>query len=239
MQNLTLQILYERYKNATTLDKLAEYACTHSSKLAPLPDLQCTEFPIKHSFGLQIFVATAFTLLIISALIGNSLVMWVILYSKAMRSSFNFFLFNMAIADFLMALLNAGSTWSFNFYYQWYFGNHFCPVNHFFGVAPTCVSIFTMMVVSWNRLAIFTILFNNKYKFLLSRSRAIVNPLKKRRLSAKRTTIIIAGIWILATLISLPAAIPARIDKQYFFSIPKKQLNERTICHNDFKYKFM
>ena len=150
MQNISLRILYERYKNATTMEKLAEYVCSRTKSITPLPDLQCTEFPIKHSLGVQIFVATAFTLLIIFALIGNSLVMWIILYSKAMRTSFNFFLFNMAIADFLMALLNAGSTWSFNFYYQWYFGN-FCPVNHFFGVAPTCVSIFTMMVVSWDR----------------------------------------------------------------------------------------
>ena len=138
MQNITLQSLADRYQNDTVLQEIAHYVCTHSNTIAPLPDLQCDEFPITHSISVQIFVATAFTLLILCALIGNSVVMWIILYSKVMRRSFNFFLFNMAFADFLMALLNAGSTWSFNFYYDWWFGN-FCPINNFFGIAPTCI----------------------------------------------------------------------------------------------------
>ncbi|KAE9552463.1 hypothetical protein FO519_004315 [Halicephalobus sp. NKZ332] len=220
MQNITLQSLADKYHNDTVLQEIAHYVCTHSNTIAPLPDLQCDEFPITHSISVQIFVATAFTLLILSAIIGNSVVMWIILYSKVMRRSFNFFLFNMAFADFLMALLNAGSTWSFNFYYDWWFGN-FCPINNFFGIAPTCISVFTMMVVSWDRCA------------------AVVNPLRKRQLSARCTVLIILFIWFLATVISLPAAIPARVDRQYFYSIPKKQLNERRICHNDFEYKFL
>uniref|UniRef100_A0A7E4VN36 G_PROTEIN_RECEP_F1_2 domain-containing protein n=1 Tax=Panagrellus redivivus TaxID=6233 RepID=A0A7E4VN36_PANRE len=126
----------------------------------------------------------------------------------------------MAVADFLMALLNAGSTWTFNFYYDWWFGQ-FCSINHFFGVAPTCVSVFTMMVVSWDR------------------SAAVVNPLRKRQMSRRCTLAIISGIWVLAALISLPASIPARIDKQFFYSVQNRVLNERRICHNEFEYKFM
>lgn len=67
-----------------------------------------------------------------------------------MHRGFNYFLFNIAFADFLIALLNVGTTWTFNFYYDWWYGD-FCAVNLFFGVAPTCVSVFTMMAVSWDR----------------------------------------------------------------------------------------
>uniref|UniRef100_A0AC34Q5Z1 G-protein coupled receptors family 1 profile domain-containing protein n=1 Tax=Panagrolaimus sp. JU765 TaxID=591449 RepID=A0AC34Q5Z1_9BILA len=78
-----------------------------------------------------------------------------------------------------------------------------------------------MMVVSWDRCA------------------AVVNPLRKRQLSARSTVLVILAIWLLATLLSLPGSIPARIDKQYFYSIPKEQLNERRICHNEFEHKLL
>lgn len=71
------------------------------------------------------------------------------------------------------------------------------------------------------------------------RCAAVVNPLRKRQLSARSTFLMILAIWLLATLLSLPGSIPARIDKQYFYSIPKEQLNERRICHNDFEHKLL
>jgi hypothetical protein len=99
----------------------------------------------------QIIVATAFTGLIIAAVVGNLLVMWIIAAHKCMHRNFNYFLFNMAFADFLIALLNAGSSWTYNFYYDWWYGEIFCAVNQFFGIVPTCVSVFTMVVVSLDR----------------------------------------------------------------------------------------
>uniref|UniRef100_A0A914EMU0 G-protein coupled receptors family 1 profile domain-containing protein n=1 Tax=Acrobeloides nanus TaxID=290746 RepID=A0A914EMU0_9BILA len=187
---------------------------------AKLPDLDCNPSPLQHSIPVQIFVAIAFTSLIIAALIGNLVVMWIICSSKVMRKSFNFFLFNIAVADFLMALMNAGTTWTFNFYYDWWYGD-FCPINHFFGVVPTCVSIFTMMVVSYDRCV------------------AVVNPLRKRPLSSKRTFLIIIMIWIIASLIGLPAAISARVETEYFYSSTLNKIGQRQICHNAFSYKFL
>lgn len=93
----------------------------------------------------------AFCTLIAVALLGNAIVMWIIVRTRAMHHSFNYFLFNMALADFLMALLNTGTTWSFNLYYEWSFGATLCHLNSYFGVAPTCISVFTMMVVSRDR----------------------------------------------------------------------------------------
>lgn len=71
-----------------------------------------------------------------------------------MRKGFHYFLFNMAFADFLIASVNVGTSWTFNFYYNWWYGD-FCAVNFFFGVAPTCVSVFTMVALSLDRYHIF------------------------------------------------------------------------------------
>jgi hypothetical protein len=80
----------------------------------------------------ELFVWAAFSLLIATAVIGNGIVMYIIVRCKAMHHSFNYFLLNMACADLLMALLNCGTTWTFNLYYEWWYGK-FCPVNVFFG----------------------------------------------------------------------------------------------------------
>jgi hypothetical protein len=95
-------------------------------------------------------VGIAYVALIFFALVGNGLVMWIIGRHRIMHKSFYYFLFNMALADFLIALLNVGTSWLYNFYNDWWFGD-FCSFSRFFGVVPTCVSVFTMMIVSWDR----------------------------------------------------------------------------------------
>ena len=37
-----------------------------------------------------------------------------------MHNAFNYFLFNMALADLLIAVLNVGTCWTFNLYYDWW-----------------------------------------------------------------------------------------------------------------------
>ncbi|KAI6217815.1 putative G-protein coupled receptor tkr-1 [Aphelenchoides fujianensis] len=125
--------------------------CQNKSDVNVLRDLYCGDFPVKHQRAVELFVWAAFSGLIAVALVGNVTVMWIIAHCKTMHNSFNLMLFNIALADFLIALLNVGTTWTFNFYFDWWYGDYFCPLNHFFGVAPTSASVFTMMVVSHDR----------------------------------------------------------------------------------------
>ena len=69
---------------------------------------------------------------------------------QVMDTGFNRFLFNMALADLMIALFNVGTTWTFNFYYDWWYGS-LCTPTTFFGIAPTTVSVFSMMSLSWDR----------------------------------------------------------------------------------------
>uniref|UniRef100_F1L5K6 G-protein coupled receptor tkr-1 n=1 Tax=Ascaris suum TaxID=6253 RepID=F1L5K6_ASCSU len=216
--NFTLRAIEKQYNNETVLTMIADYACSNMKTATPLPDLHCQEFPVKHSIPTQIVVATAFSILILTAVIGNCVVMWIIATHKVMHRGFNYFLFNIAFADFLIALLNVGTTWTFNFYYDWWYGD-FCAVNLFFGVAPTCVSVFTMMAVSWDR------------------CHAVVNPLRKRPLSNHRIVWIIAAIWISAVGVALPVAICSRTEKHFFFSDQRHIISVQWLCISDFAYK--
>ncbi|VDM95545.1 unnamed protein product [Thelazia callipaeda] len=220
MENFTFHLLEKQYENKSALKVIAEYICLHSHTAKPLPDLYCEEFPIKHTLGIQIFVFVAFTSIIMTSVVGNCIVMWIIAKHKVMHRGFNYFLFNMALADFLIALLNVGTTWTFNFYYDWWFGD-FCAANLFFGVTPTCVSVFTMTVVSCDR------------------CKAVVNPLWKRPLTNKRTIFVITLIWLSATCIALPVVINSKIEKHYYFSSSSRQLTIQWLCLNEFKYKVL
>ncbi|VDK55395.1 unnamed protein product [Anisakis simplex] len=224
-ESFTLQAIERQYQNETVLSMIAEYVCSNVNSASPMPDLHCQQFPVEHSIPTQVVVASAFSILILTAVIGNCVVMWIIAMHKVisvtlkvMHRRFNYFLLNMAFADFLIALLNVGTTWTFNFYYDWWFGK-FCAVNLFFGVAPTCVSVFTMVAVSWDR------------------CRALVNPLRKRSSSNRRTVWIIVTIWLSATCVALPNALHSRIEKHFFFSAKHRSLTVQWLCISDFSYK--
>ncbi|CAD5221158.1 unnamed protein product [Bursaphelenchus xylophilus] len=211
----TLAELLVTYSNQST--EIADYVCTN---IGGLKDLYCGEFPIKHSRSVEWFVWISFSSLISVALIGNASVMWIIINNKAMHYSFNYFLFNMAVADFLMALLNTGTTWTFNFYYDWWYGS-FCHFNNFFGVAPTCISVFTMMIVSHDRCT------------------AIVDPLGKFAMSRRRTLSLIVAIWLAAALVSLPNVLASRVETRYYYSKMSKSLTTTYLCKNEYDYKFV
>uniref|UniRef100_A0A0N5B0T8 G_PROTEIN_RECEP_F1_2 domain-containing protein n=1 Tax=Syphacia muris TaxID=451379 RepID=A0A0N5B0T8_9BILA len=205
-------------QNQSVLLKAAKYACGHFDSVTPFLDLHCYEFPNKHTLSTQIIALTAFSLIIIVGILGNGVVMWIIAAHKVMRKSFNYFIFNMAFADCMTVILNVGTTLTFNFYYDWWFGQ-FCTVNLFITVALTCVSVFTMITVSWDRCY------------------AVVFPLNTKALLNKHYRLLICLIWFLASLAALPNATYATVQKHYFYSSNTDSLNKKWICKSDFKSK--
>ncbi|CAJ0942161.1 unnamed protein product, partial [Mesorhabditis belari] len=196
------------------LGVIGEYLCNHRN-LTEDDDLYCAVDESSYSLAFQGIVWAAFILLILAAVVGNVCVMWIIYSHKVMHHGFNYFLFNMALADLLIAVFNVGSSWSFNLYYDWWYGN-FCTVNQFFGVAPTCVSVFSMMALSWDR------------------CQAVVNPLRKRPLSTKRTVITILFIWLISSLLALPITLSATVISVPVFYMKPRKMSFRRICHADY-----
>lgn len=95
----------------------------------------------------------AFVLIIVLGVGGNSGVIWIVLYHRRMRTVTNYFLINLALADMSISLLNVCFSFPFNLYYQWFFGETYCPINNLMGITPTCASVFTMIAMSWDRFA--------------------------------------------------------------------------------------
>ncbi|GMR42223.1 hypothetical protein PMAYCL1PPCAC_12418, partial [Pristionchus mayeri] len=156
-------------------------------------------------------VAFLFVSLIVASITGNIVVMWIIYRHKVMHHAFNIFLFNMALADLLIALFNVGTSWDYNVYFNWRYGD-LCPVTLFFGVAPTCVSVFSMMALSWDR------------------CQAVVNPLYRRPLSIRQALIRIGIIWCLSSLIALPNILFYNITTGVFYDSSTHSIKTPTTC---------
>ncbi|XP_029040209.2 RYamide receptor-like isoform X1 [Osmia bicornis bicornis] len=126
------------------------------------------------------------------AVVGNSLVMWIVATSRRMQNVTNFFIANLALADIVIGLFTIPFQFQAALLQRWnlpYFMCAFCP---FVQVLSVNVSVFTLTAIA------------------IDRHRAILKPLsaKPSKLTAK---IIIAGIWLLAGSLATPMAIARRV----------------------------
>ncbi|CAF1476045.1 unnamed protein product [Rotaria magnacalcarata] len=128
-----------------------------------------------------------FAVVVILAVTGNSIVIWIVLAHRRMRTPTNYFLINLAYADVLNAIFNI----PFNGYYMvvqvpWPFGSFMCfwvqAVSHI----SIAANVLTYVAIS------------------LDRYFAIIHPLRTK-LTHKQTLMIICSIWILSFLVSSPA----------------------------------
>ncbi|WKY05809.1 hypothetical protein Q1695_006206 [Nippostrongylus brasiliensis] len=174
--------------------------------------LYCEPFPFQHSIFAQIIYIVLFSTTILLALIGNFTVMWIVLKHRQMRTVTNCYLLNLAVADASISILNAGFTWSYNFYYIWKLGSFYCRFNNMMGITPICASVFTMIVMS------------------IDRYWAIVHPMRRR--PGKHSTVaVICLIWVLAILCGIPAFLASKLEVNYFFD--GETLFEDTLCLAD------
>ncbi|XP_060604324.1 tachykinin-like peptides receptor 99D isoform X2 [Ruditapes philippinarum] len=132
---------------------------------------------------------TVFFLALIAILIiasgGNLIVIWIVLAHKRMRTVTNYFLVNLAIADFLISVLNMPFTFLFLLYQNWWFGTFFCKFSCFISPCTISVSVLTFMAIA------------------IDRYMAILYPLRPR-IPRRHVIAAIAVIWIISIALSLP-----------------------------------
>ncbi|XP_076248938.1 RYamide receptor isoform X2 [Calliopsis andreniformis] len=155
----------------------------------------------------------------ILAVAGNSLIMWIIGTSRRIQNVTNLFIANLALADIVIALFVIPFQFQAALLQRWnlpYFMCAFCP---FVQMLSVNVSVFTLTAIA------------------IDRHRAILKPLsvKPSKLTAK---IIIAGIWLLAGILSTPTAIVYRV-----ILVPENRNDPeryKPICHHaNFSIKSM
>uniref|UniRef100_A0A8C9G5L0 Substance-K receptor n=1 Tax=Pavo cristatus TaxID=9049 RepID=A0A8C9G5L0_PAVCR len=136
--------------------------------------------------------AITYSFIVITSIIGNVTVIWIILAHRRMRTATNYFIVNLALSDLLMSAFNT----IFNFIYAshnvWYFGEEFCRFQNWFPITAMFVSIYSMTAVAAERYV------------------AIIHPFKPR-LSAGNTRVIIGIIWLVAFGLAFPQCFYAEI----------------------------
>ncbi|XP_050070272.1 tachykinin-like peptides receptor 99D isoform X1 [Anopheles maculipalpis] len=140
--------------------------------------------------------------IVITATVGNLIVVWIVLSHKRMRTVTNYFLVNLSIADAMVSTLNVTFNYTYMLYLDWPFGTMYCKISQFVAILSICASVFTLMAIAIDRYV------------------AIMNPLKPR-MGKKATLCVAASIWIVGTIISCPTLL-------FFTTYPMK---DHILCY--------
>ncbi|XP_076058574.1 tachykinin-like peptides receptor 86C [Oratosquilla oratoria] len=133
----------------------------------------------------QVLWISAFALMISVACIGNILVLWIVIANKRMRTTTNYFLINLSIADLMMATFNCAFNLAFLLNGDWPFGAAYCTFSQFVAHVTLGASVFTLTVISFDRF------------------RNAMRPLRPR-MSKCCFLLLIGAIWTISICLSAP-----------------------------------
>ncbi|XP_065352627.1 dopamine receptor 2 [Cloeon dipterum] len=146
----------------------------------------------------NVVLATVLLLFSVATVFGNGLVIAAVVRERYLHTATNFFILSLAVADCLVGLV----VMPFSAVYevlekQWLFGVNWCDVWRSLDVLFSTASILNLCVVS------------------LDRYWAITDPLTyPNRMSNKRAIVLIATVWLCSSLISFPAIVWWRMDRE-------------------------
>lgn len=127
------------------------------------------------------------------AVIGNSLVIWIVITTKQMHSVTNFYICNLAFADVIIGLFSIPFQFQAAVLQRWNLPKFMCPFCPFIQILSVNVSIFTLTAIA------------------IDRHKAILNPLRAR--SSKHASKIVIGIiWTVALFLASPISYGLRVE---------------------------
>ena len=132
--------------------------------------------------------ASFLLIVILTSLIGNTLIILAIYRNLSLRSITSVFIANLAMADFLLALLGMPFTMASSITYDWVFGNVWCTINGMLNSIFCIASMLSLAAVSIDRYV------------------AIIKPLQYPLIMTPRVALLmISYVWLHAiTLAFLP-----------------------------------
>ncbi|CRK91705.1 CLUMA_CG005351, isoform A [Clunio marinus] len=126
------------------------------------------------------------------AVIGNSLVIWIVITTRQMHTVTNFFIGNLAMADVIIGLFSIPFQFQAAVLQRWDLPRFMCPFCPFIQILSVNVSIFTLTAIA------------------IDRHKAILNPLRARS-SKQASKIIIGFIWMVALFFASPISYGLRV----------------------------
>ncbi|XP_066980691.1 substance-K receptor-like [Macrobrachium rosenbergii] len=142
--------------------------------------------------GIVVLLSIFYGSISLVAVVGNSLVMWIVATSRTMHSVTNYFIANLALADIIIAVFAIPFQFQAALLQRWNLPHFMCAFCPFFQTVSVNVSIFTLTAIA------------------VDRYRAIVFPLNARP-SKFRSKVVIAFIWLFSTTLAVPQAIALRV----------------------------
>ncbi|KAM7154246.1 pyroglutamylated RF-amide peptide receptor-like [Macrochelys suwanniensis] len=134
------------------------------------------------------------------ALLGNSLVVYIIIRRKAMRTASNIFICSLACSDLLVTFFCIPFTLLQNVSSEWLGGPFVCKMVPFIQTTAVVASTLTMTCIA------------------VERYQGIVHPLKmKRQYTNKRTYKMLGFIWTIAVIVGSPMLYVQTLEVKYDF----------------------
>ncbi|XP_038079310.1 G-protein coupled receptor 54-like [Patiria miniata] len=160
-----------------------------------------TTYPEPHPGPAGVIVPVTLAIITILALWGNSLVIFIVLRYRNMRSSVtNFYIMNVAISDIVFVVVCAPLTSVLFATTHWPFGEFFCKLNAYVqcvSVQATCTTLTVMTV---------------------DRYYVIMCPLSSRRTrTIFRAGVVCASIWIFSAIVHIPIAFLFDVEEQWYY----------------------
>ncbi|XP_064098089.1 tachykinin-like peptides receptor 86C [Macrobrachium nipponense] len=174
--------------------KMGSFMVKLRKRLFSLPDLPSmdagttgkpTQLPFQMPAYQQALWVLAFGIMILGACVGNVVVIRIVLGNQRMRTTTNYFLVNLSVADLFMTLFNCVFNFVFMLKSHWAFGSVYCTISQFVAHASLAASVFTLAVISFDR-------FLN-----------VMRPLKPR-MSKCVCRMLLCIIWVVAASIAAP-----------------------------------
>lgn len=138
--------------------------------------------------------------IIIFGILGNSLIIYLVLFEQQLRNVRNAFMVNLTISNILLVTVCSPSFLVSISYNGWMMGKFWCKFLHSIQIVIILVSAFSIMMIAIDR-----------WMFIVySRS---------RQLKGKDVGFIVCGIWLISILLSVPMFMARNTMKLYDESI--------------------
>ncbi|XP_049539818.1 substance-P receptor-like [Anopheles darlingi] len=150
----------------------------------------------KVPIGLLVLLSLFYGTISLLAVIGNSLVIWIVLTTKQMQTITNMFIANLALADVTIGVFAIPFQFQAALLQRWNLPEFMCPFCPFVQLISVNVSVFTLTAIA------------------VDRHRAIINPLRART-SKNISKFVISAIWLLSFALAAPILFALRVRPLY------------------------
>ncbi|XP_052034736.1 pyroglutamylated RF-amide peptide receptor [Apodemus sylvaticus] len=196
-----LNITAEQFSRLLSAHNLTREQFIHRYGLRPL--VYTPELPARAKLAFALAGALIFAL----ALFGNSLVIYVVSRSKAMRTVTNIFICSLALSDLLIAFFCIPVTMLQNISDKWLGGAFICKMVPFVQSTAVVTEILTMTCIA------------------VERHQGLVHPFKmKWQYTTRRAFTILGVVWLAAIIVGSPMWHVQRLEIKYDFLYEKEHV---------------